>query len=162
MNAILEDLVRHKWWADAAMLRAIHANPAAANDEELRKRLHHMLFSNRYWIRLVTGKPFQREAEGRVPDTLAEVTGRFEQTQQEEAEWLAGATADDLDCALEAAALPGQKILVFEILMQIALHTQGHRAQCATRLRALGGTPPTLDFVIWSKERPEPEWPAHA
>jgi uncharacterized damage-inducible protein DinB len=43
-------------------------------------------------------------------------------------------------------------------MMQVVMHSQGHRSQCATRLRQLGGTPPAMDFVLWLKERPEPEW----
>jgi uncharacterized damage-inducible protein DinB len=44
--------------------------------------------------------------------------------------------------------------------MQICLHSQGHRAQCASKLRALGGVPPVLDYVLWIKtDRPAPAWP---
>ena len=39
------------------------------------------------------------------------------------------------------------------------MHSYGHRAQCATRLRQLGGIPPQMDFVMWLKDRPAPDWP---
>jgi uncharacterized damage-inducible protein DinB len=38
------------------------------------------------------------------------------------------------------------------------MHSHGHRAQCATRLRLLGGTPPAMDFILWLKDRPVPDW----
>jgi uncharacterized damage-inducible protein DinB len=44
--------------------------------------------------------------------------------------------------------------------MQICLHSHGHRAQSASRLRALGVTPPPTDYILWVMERPNPEWPA--
>jgi uncharacterized damage-inducible protein DinB len=45
-------------------------------------------------------------------------------------------------------------------LLQVCLHSQGHRAQAAKLLRALGGTPPMLDFILWRVDRPAPPWPA--
>jgi len=48
---------------------------------------------------------------------------------------------------------------VSEALMQVVLHTQHHRAQIATLLRALGGDPKPVDYIVWvSKNRPEPRW----
>jgi uncharacterized damage-inducible protein DinB len=42
--------------------------------------------------------------------------------------------------------------------MQVVMHSQSHRGQCASRLRAAGGQPPTLDFIVWLKDRPAPVW----
>ena len=47
---------------------------------------------------------------------------------------------------------------VQEALLQVVMHSQAHRAQCATRLRVLGGKPPTTDFILWVKQHPEPVW----
>ena len=39
------------------------------------------------------------------------------------------------------------------------MHSQHHRAQNATRLRELGGKPPTTDLIVWYwKGRPAPHW----
>ena len=40
----------------------------------------------------------------------------------------------------------------------VCMHSHGHRSQCATKLRALGGEPPRLDFILWLKDRPAPVW----
>jgi uncharacterized damage-inducible protein DinB len=41
------------------------------------------------------------------------------------------------------------------------LHTQHHRGQVCTRLREVGGEPPTVDFIVWLWEnRPDPTWTA--
>ena len=47
---------------------------------------------------------------------------------------------------------------VAQALMQVCLHSHGHRAQCSMRLRLLGGTPPAMDFVHWLGERPTVDW----
>ena len=55
---------------------------------------------------------------------------------------------------------PACRIPVREALLQVALHSHGHRAQNATRLRELGGQAPTTDYIVWLwKGRPAPEWP---
>jgi uncharacterized damage-inducible protein DinB len=39
------------------------------------------------------------------------------------------------------------------------MHSHYHRGQNATRLRELGGTPPTTDYIVWLwKGRPQPAW----
>jgi hypothetical protein len=47
---------------------------------------------------------------------------------------------------------------VAQAYMQVCMHSHGHRSQCATRLRALGGEPPVTDFIVWLNERPAPAW----
>ena len=50
---------------------------------------------------------------------------------------------------------PPLTITVAEALTQCAMHSQYHRGQNATRLRELGGEPPTTDLIYWQwKGRP--------
>ncbi len=68
---MIDDLVRHKWHSNAAPLSAIGQNAAAANDEELRKLLHHILIANRYWLSRMRDIEFFREAESRISESSA-------------------------------------------------------------------------------------------
>lgn len=156
MTAMIQDLVRHKAWADAALVGAIRESAPA--DQELLKLLHHMILANRFWLALCIGRPFDAEAESRVPDGLDSVTILYRQTQRDELEWISSITGADLSRRVETHYLPGQSFAVPEALMQVCMHSQGHRSQCAARLRSLGGTPPTLDFLLWLKDRPAPAW----
>lgn len=159
MKNVLEDLIRHKWWADATMLNAILQCAPAAQSDDLRKTLHHMTVSNRFWVWLTLGKPFDRAAESALPEALDTVIGRFRETAAEEARWLEYADNAELARTLEWQARPEIKVPVSDAMLQVVLHSQGHRAQCASKLRALGGTPPTVDYVLWIKDRPVPVWP---
>ena len=47
MLTMLQDLVQHKGFADAALLRAIREHDKAAQDQDLRRLLHHSLLANR-------------------------------------------------------------------------------------------------------------------
>ena len=153
MLPMLRDLVSHKWHANAALFKAIRQNEKAAQDEELRKLLHHILLANRFWLMLSLGQQFDFEKDRHVGDSLDLLTTHYRETQAQELKWVAQMQE------VETPLLRGSTFSVAEGIMQICLHSHGHRAQCATRLRQLGGTPPATDFIMWLKEkRPAPEW----
>lgn len=66
MLRMLRDLVHHKGHANAALLKAIRENAAAASDPELGDLLHHVLLANRFWLLSVLGLPFVLEDESRA------------------------------------------------------------------------------------------------
>jgi uncharacterized damage-inducible protein DinB len=150
----IEELVRHKWWANANLLHAIQQHPVAAVDEELIKMLHHILVSNRFWLLTILGHPFIREDEMQIPADLAGLIEQFKVTEHLESEWLSTAVESDLERMLQTrSSRLGVDVPVRQAILQICMHTQGHRTQCATRLRLLGGTPPGTDFVLWVKDQ---------
>lgn len=158
MLALLQELFQHQAYADASLLTAIRRHEIAADDPELRTLVHHMLVAHRFWIHLTQGLPFPVEDEARVPDSLDLIATRYRETQAQEQRWLATLQESDLVRTLESPFLPGRRIVVRDALVQVCMHSQGHRSQCATRLRLLGGEPPPLDFILWLKDRPAPVW----
>jgi uncharacterized damage-inducible protein DinB len=159
MLAMAQDLVRHKWYANARLLTAVQSHPAAAEDQQLRDLLHHILLANRFWLMQFLEKPFVHEEESRAPETITQIVALFRETQSEELAWLSRLSEPDLDRTLDTPFHSGQIFSVAQALMQVCMHSQGHRAQCAARLRLLGGVPPPLDFILWLKTRTPPEWP---
>ena len=153
MLSLISELVRHKWWANSNLLQSIENHQPAAEDPELRKLLHHILIANRYWLLLTLGQPFIDADERIVPNSHDALSQQFGRTEHLELDWLSQATPADLDRPLQPRALPGITVSVAQAATQVALHSQGHRSQCATRLRALGGTPAPMDFVLWVRER---------
>jgi len=153
------DLIAHKGYADAALLRAIRQHPSAAADAPLRTLLHHMLVANRFWLLAILGEPFLHDVETRVPDSLDTLVAGFQATHARELAWLAGGVETRLSESLEHPQMPGGRCLVSQALLQVCLHSQGHRSQAAKLLRALGGTPPMTDFIVWRIDRPSPAWP---
>lgn len=156
MLTIIDQLVRHKWWANSNLLRAIAQHQPAADDEELRKLLHHILISNRYWLLLTLGQPFVDEEERRIPASHQAMIESFAATEKLEVDWLSTVTSPDLDRRVQPRALPDITVTVAETMLQMSLHSHGHRSQCASRLRALGGTPLPMDFVLWVREHRRP------
>jgi uncharacterized damage-inducible protein DinB len=160
MLAMIQDLVRHKWHANATLLAAIMHNGQAAKDEELRTLFHHILIANRYWLLLILQKEFARDEEARIPGTMDELIAKYKETEILEMEWLSHCSESDMESAVQTPFLSGQSFSVAQAMMQVSMHSLGHRAQCASRLRSLGGTPPTADFILWLKDRPAAEWPS--
>jgi uncharacterized damage-inducible protein DinB len=157
MLVMLQDLMRHKAWANASLLRAIHAHDAAARDTDMRTLLHHILIANTFWYLRSRGRPFKPDR--RVPESFGEIIAQYRELHSEELQWVEQIREPELDRLTETPQLPGQSFSVAQAMVQVCLHSQGHRAQCATMLRALGGAPTGTDFVIWLKERPAAEWP---
>jgi|SRR4051812_1463450 len=158
--AIVEDLVRHKWYANAAYLAAVCQHESARQDEELRKLFLHILVANRFWLFLTLGRDFQRESESRFPDSLDPLIESYKETATLELAWLSRCDDAELNRQLVTAWLPGKSFTVSQAVMQICLHSHGHRSQSASRLRSLGATPPPTDYILWVRDRPSPDWPA--
>ncbi len=158
MRAMLQDLIRHKGYTDAALLKAIRHHGPAAHDSELLRLLHHILLANRFWLMLSTSKPFDLEEESRMAESVEMLAARYRETHAEELAWASALTDDDLARRVESSFFPGTSFTVAEGFTQVCMHSHGHRAQCATRLRELGGSPPVLDFIVWLKDKPATDW----
>lgn len=158
MLAMLQDLVQHKWHANAVLLSAVRQHPPAATDEDLRKTLHHIILANRFWFMLTLSQPFDVEKEAQVPVALEAIAAVYRETCTSELDWIGRARDADLERRLESPYFKGQTFSVAEGFLQICLHSHGHRAQCSTRLRALGLTPPNMDFIMWVRNRPAAQW----
>jgi len=70
MLVMLQELIHHKGYANASLLKAIRQHETAAQDPELHKLFHHIILANRFWLRLSLGLPFVVEEESRTPESL--------------------------------------------------------------------------------------------
>jgi uncharacterized damage-inducible protein DinB len=158
MLEMLRDLVAHKGYANAAVLGAIRQNGAAVSDPELCALLHHVLLANRFWLLAVLGLPFVFEDESRPASSFDALVQQYCRTHALESKWIAAATDADLARVLESSLIPGGRCSVSQALMQVCMHSHGHRAQCAKLLRRHGGVPPETDFIVWLANRSVAEW----
>jgi uncharacterized damage-inducible protein DinB len=158
MLPLLAELFDHQAWADAAMLAAIRASPAAWDDEKLRQMLHHMITVQRAFLALFVKWPLDMNAELKPPDSFDVLAARFRDTHPAEISFVKGLEDAALTRVIETPWLPGAKLTLAQAMMQVVMHSQWHRGQCMSRLRAAGGQPPTLDFILWLKDRPTPVW----
>ncbi|HEX5439210.1 MAG TPA: DinB family protein [Gemmatimonadaceae bacterium] len=161
MSGLLWDLIRHRAWADAEHARAVSAHAPAVCDPVIRDRLHHMLTVQRVFLCAVGGVPSFEVPPLDPPPTMDAVVRAARMSLDDEREYVATLTPGQLDeqVVIPHFQNPPLSVTRSEALTQSALHSQHHRAQNATRLRELGGVPPTTDLILWYwLGRPAPRW----
>ena len=149
----LHELYRYQQWADLRTLAAVRAHPGAADDADLRKRLHHIAGVQRGFLALFLARPFDVATEMRVPDSLEELERRFAEAHAEEMAFVAGLDEAAQLRTLDIRWFPGLWLSLGQALLQVVMHSQHHRGQCSMRLRELGGNPPMLDYIVWLNEQ---------
>jgi uncharacterized damage-inducible protein DinB len=155
---IVRDLIEHKNYGNAMLLNAIMAHEQASADKELRNLLHHIILANRFWLSLLLDESFDVNGDSHPPRSLEDVAALYRQTHDRELEWMSRINDSDFERTPVTPFIPDRTFSLVEAAVQVCLHSHGHRAQCATRLRALGGKPPPLDFTLSLKDRPRAEW----
>jgi uncharacterized damage-inducible protein DinB len=151
-------LTHHQSWADATLLTAVQAYPNSLHDEQILKTLHHILMAQRIFLSRFLARPFDKEKESQRPEQFDELVELYRATHQEQLAFVTNLNESDLERRFDLPALKSQPTIA-EGLTQIVMHSQNHRGQCLTRLRENGAKPPTLDYILWAKDRPAPAWP---
>lgn len=162
MFSLLRDMFRHQAWADAEHWRAIEATPAARDDDAVRHRLHHIHLVQQHfmWIVANPGAPSPTSNET-VFLTFDALRTHARRAQSETADHFARLTDADLSGIVSIPGFNEPPLIISraEALTQAIMHSQWHRGQNSTRLRELGVTPPTLDFIVWHwMGKPAPTW----
>ena len=154
MIEMIQSLFQHQEWADRRLLAVVSMHPQAAEDDRLRATLHHIATVQRAFLSLFLARPFDLAKEIEVPASLETVEALFHDAHRAEMSFVAGLKEPDLTRVIEVPWIPGLRPTLAQALMQVVMHSQNHRGQCLSRLRELGATPPTVDFIAWLRERP--------
>jgi len=161
MASYLEELYGHQEWADAEHWRAIEAYPAALEDKAIRERLHHIhLVQHGFsWVTAVQRAEFIFKKMEDFP-SMSDLKKYGQQGLAELRERLKSTNENRMEEIIEVPWFkPPLRISVRQALTQCAMHSHYHRGQNATRLRELGGIPPTTDFIIWLRDgQPATRW----
>ena len=157
----LDELYAHQEWADAEHWRAFEAHPAALEDKAIRERLLH-IHQVQYAYVWMVGTRASQFAFKKIED-FPSMADLKKYARQGHADMIAIVTAAHEKQMEEIVEIPWFKpplrVSVRHALTQAAMHSHYHRGQNATRLRELGGTPPTTDFIIWLRAgQPKARW----
>ena len=152
MIPMFRELYDHMAWADAALLHAARQHPASMEDEELRRVLHHTVLVQQAYLHMLWDCPFELDQAMQPPASFDELETRFRDAHSEQIARLAKVQPSDLGRMVDVPRF-SLRFSVAQGLMQVVMHSQAHRAQCATRLRTLGGKPPILDYIAWVKDQ---------
>jgi uncharacterized damage-inducible protein DinB len=161
MLSYLEELYAHQEWADAEHWRAFEAHPSALADKAIRDRLLHIHLVQHAFL-WITGPRTTAFESRKIEDFpgIADLKNYAREGLTQLGNLLKSSGPDRLEEVIEVIWFrPPAKISVRQALTQAAMHSHYHRGQNATRLRELGGTPPTTDFIVWlHKGQPAAQW----
>jgi uncharacterized damage-inducible protein DinB len=144
---LLKDLARYQAWADGEHWKVLQGNAKLLADEDIRKRLGHMLGAYQMLQTLARGEtPGAAGMKG--PESIEELKPAMEKAGKGLADALGSVDLEKM------IALPRGPKGPFEapagvLLLQALMHSQHHRGQNGARMRELGVAPPVTDFVIW-------------
>jgi uncharacterized damage-inducible protein DinB len=157
-------------WADARSWRAVRDLPQALTDERLKYLFHHVHLVQSVYLQAWRGDPFVVTELSAYSD-LASVEAWARPWYR-----LAASFADTLDQPTldRPFNFPWTDLIekqfgrvlpatLGESAWQVFSHTTYHRGQIATRIREIGGEPPTVDFLAWVwSGKPAPQWAGEA
>lgn len=163
MLAVILDLYRHMEWADAEHWRALLAHGPAREDADLKARMLHLHGAQEVWLGRWQGlsKPLRWptvEDYPRIEDLRHYAAACHAALRA----YLPLLTEAELGRDLTFTTMAGEAVTqnLGDTLLQLPMHSQYHRGQNATRMRALGGAMPATDWAFWTRRgRPAPQWP---
>jgi uncharacterized damage-inducible protein DinB len=160
----MESVARYRRWfeyekdAHAKVLASLQAVPLAARTDPAYgstvDMFAHVFAARRMWL-------YRFGAVAERPQTAFPSAVSVEAVENEmqavHALWsayMARLDAAELSRVFEYRALDGKgfRSSVDDILAQLYGHSWYHRGQIASRLRTIGATPASTDFVLWSRE----------
>jgi uncharacterized damage-inducible protein DinB len=145
--------------AHAKVLASLDTVPADRQDAaEYRKAVTlfaHLVAARRVWLFRLGAAPSPPAELFPERPVLAEVAAEWETVRRLWADYLAAATAADLDRVFEYRAFDGSgpyRNRTEDVLAHLFGHSSYHRGQIASLVKAAGGTPAMTDFVFWCRE----------
>ena len=162
----IKDLYRHMEWADALVWRAVVESEVSQTDQTLRELFRHLHLVQRVWLRAWRGElrdttyPTFDDAKSLMSwgqSFYADASSHFEALTDEQIAGILQVPWAEI-VERELGRKPAQ-ITFAETMLQVALHSQYHRGQINARLRAVGGEPPRVDYIVWIwLGRPAADW----
>ena len=160
LSHLVRNHIDYTIWANNRLIDAA----AKLNQEELRRNfgtadrsvqgtLTHLLRSERTWFhRIEEGTPATPWA---VPadEQWEALIVEWPEIHQNWRNWASDLSDTDAEAQLEYTDLKGNhwKRPIWQIVLHVVNHSTHHRGQVSGFLRALGKTPPPLDFIAFAR-----------
>ncbi len=153
----LRELFHHMHWADEEVWRAVLLSEPACADATLQGLLLHVHVVQRAFLDVWKTRPLKFPD----PSEFARIADLHAWTATYNAEARAFLDAVDEDALCRRIVMPWANELATELgrppdsptlaetMFQITSHSTYHRGQVNTRLRAVGGQPPLVDYIAW-------------
>jgi uncharacterized damage-inducible protein DinB len=153
----MREMARHMAWADATVWSAVLTATPAAADAKIVDTLHHLHQVQHIFLQAWTHAQFNVR-ERKEFATIAQIAAWGLEARRGVLAFIEQVSDDALAQPMRMpwAAFFEQQAkqaagvhTMGESVLQVFLHTQHHRGQVCMRMREVGVTPPTIDFILW-------------
>ena len=158
-TAVLRDHIAYNQWAIRRLLKACEAlmpdqieRDFGTADKSIGGTMLHIHRSERMWLQRILG---ESQAYRQADDSFSTAVHAWPALHERWRAWISGLSDDQVTAVIEYRDLkdtPRSSVL-WHILLHVVNHGTHHRGQVSGFLRALGTTPPPLDYIAWVRER---------
>lgn len=147
----LHRLFEYDAWASQKIVDMLEQHPQLKKREEALKLLGHLLNAQQIWYRRTVGKSF--DDLDLWPDHSLEECKTILDTMPARWSQLLQDNRENPDTLISYKNTKGEayETMLSDILHHLIIHGQHHRAQIATLIRQSGVTPPTTDFIYYTR-----------
>jgi uncharacterized damage-inducible protein DinB len=159
---VLQHHIEYNVWTSRRLLNAVSGLSAeelsrnfGTADKSILGTLAHLYASEKNWLARMqqgTAALQDRTAEDRELEFLLP---KWTEVQNNWRTWAVGLPPEAPDRVMEYLDLRGHQWAqpLWQVLLHVVNHSTHHRGQISGFLRALGKTPPPLDFIAFVRER---------
>ena len=157
-SAYFRRLFEYEQDSHAKILAALQAVPDSLHESpEFRQSidlLAHLVAARRTWLTRLGVAPAPPGGLFPQGTRLSELPARFEEMNALWSRYLARLTDEAVRASFEYSSLDAGRFrnTPEEVLTQLHGHSLYHRGQIASRIRALGLSPPVTDFIFWARQ----------
>jgi uncharacterized damage-inducible protein DinB len=165
MTVSLEALQHHieyNTWATRRLLNAVSGMSAkelshdfGTADRTILGTLAHLYAAERNWLARMEEGTAAIQSRTREDNQLETLSQKWTEVQNGWRTWVRQLPPEAPDQVMEYLDLQGNRWAqpLWQILLHVVIHSTHHRGQVSGFLRALGKTPPPLDFIAFVRER---------
>ena len=159
----LRDLLGFTEWATARIAAALGRLPDAVRrrrDDSAFGNVHgtftHLIAAEWVWLERWLGRTPPGPPEWVGTATFDELLAHLDAVQRGRAAWIDGLGPEDLARPIAYRTFAGAPHAdpIGPLVRHVVNHGSYHRGQLSMRLRQLGETPPSTDYIQWLRSRP--------
>jgi uncharacterized damage-inducible protein DinB len=156
----VRELIRYQEWADAAFFKRWNELPQMQENEEIRKLADHMTAVQKLFIDLLQKQPVAFPDKDTPIPTFVELRNRSHENHNRLKSFMSELNEDALSSTIHVLFFPGTFTpTVHEVLTQVVMHTQHHRAQNLQRLGRSPAKSSPVDWISWVyRGKPDAAW----
>ena len=156
-KSIIKNLFKHMQWADAEVWKVVEQSPNIENDKKIKLLLYHIHLVQFLFLKIWKNEKLDHPKEDEI-NNLIEIREWSKENYSELNNFLDEFDENQLEKIVQIPWAKGiekkfsrepEQVTMKDTMLQVATHSNYHRAQANMKLRELGYDPPSVDYIVW-------------